>query len=106
MLHVSTSDSVFTLVMEAMQSADGWEQLPVVPAGPATTATIDWIAAFHAAFLPAQPTGGGGLDPRPSGMWEYGTHSALQRRPPAELERLPQIMQVRRPNEYVGLVRV
>eukprot|EP00947_MAST-08B_sp_MAST-8B-sp1_P004978 g4978.t1 len=82
-------DQGFCLLMESLSH---WQQHFVVPAGPATTAALDWLARFHAAFLPKE-SGGSGLPTTivPGGL-ATGTHLALSKRPAAELEQLAETM--------------
>ena len=71
-----------------MSSHSSWTQLPVIPLGPRTTATIKWLANFHATFLQSIPS------PLPikklatSGGWDSGTHLCLSKRPSSELDTL------------------
>ena len=82
-----TSPATTTILMESFSH---WSQHSLLPPS-LTPPTLQWLAKFHAAFLP-QTLGGSGL-PLPSlpagGGWQTGTHLALSRRPPAELATLP-----------------
>ena len=69
-----------------------------IPLGPKTNATLEWLANFHAAFLPKSlnpnafdfPTAGNTLDePSSPFMWSVGTHLSLEKRSPTELQDLP-----------------
>ena len=87
----TTDDTCFNVLMEAMLPEDGWQQLPVIPAGPCTRVALRWLARFHAAFLPAK-CGGGGRALHTPGAWDAGMHLQLGKRPPTEVERVSSIV--------------
>ena len=78
-----------------MESLSTWSQVTEIAPGATTVATLKWLANFHAAFLPTA-LGGGGLpveEMAAAGGWLRGMHLELSKRPPAELQQLPEKME-------------
>mmetsp|Transcript_42732 Transcript_42732/g.96277 ORF Transcript_42732/g.96277 Transcript_42732/m.96277 type:complete len:415 (-) Transcript_42732:164-1408(-) len=88
--HLNTA-SDFVILMEGMVPESGWDQIVEIPAGPQHQAVLRWLARFHAAFLPSE-MGGGGRQLRVLGMHELGTHLALAKRPPKEVDSIARLM--------------
>eukprot|EP00756_Hemistasia_phaeocysticola_P058372 Hpha_TRINITY_DN3499_c0_g1::TRINITY_DN3499_c0_g1_i1::g.32631::m.32631 len=89
--HLTSSGDNFIILAESFAKDAGWHQHIELSAGKNTHAVLRWLAKFHAAFLP-KSRGGGGLEVNPKGVWEYGTHQALRRRPDWELPQTAQVV--------------
>eukprot|EP00927_Polykrikos_kofoidii_P068014 TRINITY_DN63423_c0_g1_i1.p1 TRINITY_DN63423_c0_g1~~TRINITY_DN63423_c0_g1_i1.p1 ORF type:complete len:433 (-),score=71.17 TRINITY_DN63423_c0_g1_i1:93-1352(-) len=90
-LSATGNEDSYTILMESLDGSLGWEQHVDIPTGAHTRAALRWLARFHASFLPTE-RGGGGLPLITSGMWELGSHMAVENRPVAELERIATIL--------------
>jgi hypothetical protein len=90
-LRVQEAETSFEVLMEGFTEDNGWQQHSTIPSGGATRACLRWLARLHAAFLPAG-RGGGGLPLLHPKMWTHGTHLALEKRPPDELQALPAVL--------------
>jgi len=74
---------VFTTLSDSM-FAEGWTQVPVLSSAQ-LDASLQWLARFHAMSF------GERLSECATGLWESGTHLALEKRPANEVEKLPGI---------------
>ena len=78
-LYTSTSSSGSTILMSSLSSHS---QVPVVPPGSQTDATVKWIANFHAAFMEGMKEGAMKVERLgENGGWEQGTHLEMGKRP-------------------------
>ena len=78
----SSSTHTFTVMSESMLHS-GWTQTAVLTAAQ-TEASIAWMARFHALSFGKSAT-------LVVGLWDKGTHLALDKRPDSELGKLPSI---------------
>lgn len=78
-----------TLLLESLSNNN--HRVAEIPLGPKTDAALEWLAHFHARFLPVNPNAlkSDPLDGTDSFSWDVGTHLSLEKRPPSELESLP-----------------
>jgi len=78
-----------TLLMESLSK---WKQIPEIPLGYVTDAALKWLANFHCAFLPKtlNPSALPLSDLIDLDGWSIGTHLSLEKRPPQEMEDLPE----------------
>ena len=73
-----------------------------IPLGPRLDAALEWLAYFHAAFLPesvnpnafdqnfpSEAQSQSNTKPHPEFLWSAGTHLSLEKRAPNELDDLP-----------------